>query len=152
MKKEGKKYTQLILRDIENVYGEVVEGEELKRVLSEIATNTLLNEGLVDVPKQFSSDFDVMKTDDLSVNAIKEKILDVFGKDGRPGFLYLLSEEESISKSGLTRLPLEAIVNNVVPYIKEWGQMTDYWLSDGKNTMTFHRSGIVYWKREHKLR
>lgn len=140
------------LKKIEEQYAISVDNlDEAADVLQEIEKDTYLADGIINIPPASSSDFtqiplEIFRTDDM----LKGKLIDIF--NANPDSLYVLSEEESISNKGLTRFNFADALEHVVPYIREWGQLTDYWITDGKNTtVTFHREGIVYWKNKANL-
>lgn len=139
------KKRHIILKDIERKYGQPVEDEEAVRVLNQISIGTVLRGTYVGTPPEESTDFELMSFQSMHTEDLKRAVKGVF--EGKPETLYLLSEEKSISQKGLTKIPYEAALNKVLPYIREWGQNTNYWITDGRRTVTFHRAGIAYWKK-----
>lgn len=139
------KKRHIILKDIERKYGQPVENEEAARVMRQISSGTVLRGSYIGTPPEESTDFELMSFQSMHTEDLKRVVKKVF--EGKPEALYLLSEEKSISQIGLTKLPFDAALNKVLPYIREWGQNTNYWITDGRRTVTFHRAGIAYWKK-----
>ncbi|OGH02252.1 MAG: hypothetical protein A2798_03970 [Candidatus Levybacteria bacterium RIFCSPHIGHO2_01_FULL_37_17] len=137
-----------ILRDIERRFAQPVMGDETIQVINQIKSATIMREGVVvEYPPEDSKDFEKASIKDLSEAQLRSKLAEIFGvTHDKPKSVYFLSEEKSISAAGLTRFPFDRVLDSVVPYLKDWGQNTNYWITDGNTTVTFHRDGVMYWK------
>lgn len=140
----------LRLRDLESQYAarSLTEAESAVAI-QEIEAGTFHNEGIVGIPLLDSPDFRQVRIETLPEDRLKKQVVDIFtaGKRENPHDVYVLSEEESIGRRGLTKFTFENFLVYVIPYIREWGQLTDYWVTDAlQTTITFHREGIMYWR------
>lgn len=138
----------IILKDIEERYAQAAGDDESDAILYTITQNTIIDGHLIDVPREDSDVYEQDKLEKYPANEdLRNKIDQILSPDGnRPESLYILSEEESISDWGLTKFPYDAALDNVLPYIQNWGQPANFWLTDGQRVITFHRNGTMYWK------
>lgn len=144
--------TDLILKDIEQQYALAAGEDESDEILSTITRDTIKNGRLIDVPGENSKVYDKDTLEKYQTNEdLRNRVDQILNAGGvKPESLYVLSEEESISDWGLTKFPYDAALDIVVPYIRSWGQPSNFWITDGKTTITFHRNGTMYWKKPEK--
>jgi hypothetical protein len=138
-----------ILKDIEEKYAQAVGDDESDDILYIITQNTIINGHYIGLPDN-SSAYEQEELERYQTSeGLRNRVDQIFSLDVmRPEMLYLLSEEESISDWGLTKLSYNDALDNVLPYIQQWGQPANFWLTDGKRVITFHRNGTMYWNKD----
>jgi hypothetical protein len=131
------------LRDIEKQYARIPSNMEAVEVREEIIKGTLPAVPDKSSPEFDQSSLDTYKTDDDLGNQLGQIL-------GPGENVYIMSEEESEGPYGLTQFKLDDLKKRVVPYLREWGQLTNYWVinPETRHVVTFDKSGIVFWRKK----